>query len=173
MNCHELAAYLDGTLLRQRDPQWLEEARHHAEQCPSCSQLMQLHWLEEHLTELSDTEPSEVFVQAVMSRITRPEPAVIVSSQRFGWEKLSYPMIFVGALTLVAAYVFPAAGDPWLSNLWSSGGLIRTVGMSAYLAHHPMWAVLLSEVAALLIVVGLFLPEIEKSTIAHETESLV
>jgi hypothetical protein len=131
---------------------------------------MKLHWLEEHLTELSDTEPSEVFVQTVMNRITQPEPAVIVSPQRFWWETLSYPTIFAGALMLVATYVFPAAGQSWLSNFQSPAELIRSVGMSAYFDHHPPLAVLFAGVAAVLIVVGLFMPESENATITYRSE---
>ncbi len=166
MNCHEIATILEGTLLRQRNPEWLREARRHAEQCPSCARLMALHRLEEHLTELPAIEPSEVFVQTVMSRITQPEPIVVLSSQWLWWEPVKDVAIFVGALALAATYSFAAARESWLSNLWSVESWqtnplwslvwpIRTVGIWTYFANHPLWAVLLAGTAILLLDFGL------------------
>jgi hypothetical protein len=159
MNCAELAAVLENQLLHERDPHWLEEACRHAEQCPSCSRRLELHHIEEQLTGLCTFEPSGAFLENVMSRITQAEPHPVLSAQRFSFEDLKKPMIVVGGLILAAAYVLPSAGESWTANLWPSVGLFRTAQLSAYLAAHPPWAVILAGVAALLVVFGLALPE--------------
>lgn len=94
-----------------------------------------------------------------MSRIARREPAAVASSRGFPYELFKYAALIVGALLLAAAYVFPAAGQSWRSNLWPAPGLIRTFGMSAYLGQHPLWAIHLAGFAALLIVLGLAVTE--------------
>ena len=68
-------------------------------------------------------------------------------------------MIFVGALMMAAAYVVPAAGESWLTNLWPSARPLHLVGLSAYLLQHPPWAMVLAGFAALLILMGLALPD--------------
>lgn len=150
---------LEETLLRQRDSRWFRQACRHAEQCPACTRRLELHRLEEHLTELPTVEPSEFFVQAVMNRLTQVETVTAVAFRRFSSGTFTYPATFVGALMLAVAYVLPAAGESWLSSIWFSGGAIRGVEMSAYLAHHPPLAILLAGVASLLIVLGLIMPE--------------
>ncbi len=159
MNCAELAATLENRLLHERDSHWLLEARRHAKQCPSCARLLELHQVEEQLTGLCAVEPYGTFHENVMSRITQPEPHLLQSAQRFSPEALKKPMIVLGGLILAAAYVVPSAGESWLASLWPSAGLFRAAHLSAYLAAHPPWAVILAAVAALLVVFGLALPE--------------
>jgi hypothetical protein len=159
MNCDELAATLGRTLIRDRDPRWFHEARRHAEGCPSCARLLELHRVEEHLTELSVVEPSHQLLETVMSRVTQRRPAAVPSSRGFSYESLRYAAIYIGALILAAAYLFPADGQSWLSNLWLAPGFFRTLGFSAYLSQHPLWAIYLAGLAALLIVLGLAIPE--------------
>jgi len=159
MTCDELAGTLDKTLIRERDPHWFHEARRHAEGCPSCTRLLELHHVEELLTGLSGVEPSSLLLETVMSRITQPAPIAGLFSQGFSYELVRYAAIFVGAALLAAAYLFPAAGKSWLSNLWSAPGLVRTLGISAYVSQHPFWAMQLAALAALMIVLGLAMPE--------------
>ena len=78
MNCDEIAATLEETLLYQRDPEWMREAMRHAEQCPSCARLVKLHQLELLLAELPAVSPSSRFLEGVMDRIAQPEPLVLV-----------------------------------------------------------------------------------------------
>ena len=82
-----------------------------------------------------------------------------VSSQGFSYDLIKYSAMFVGGQLLAAAYVFPSAGQSWLSNLRLAPGLSRTVGISAYLSQHPLWAMHLAGLAALMIVLGLALPD--------------
>ncbi len=121
--------------------------------------LLELHQVEEQLTGLCAVEPYGTFLENVMSRITQPEPHLLQSAQRFSPEALKKPMIVLGGLILAAAYVVPSAGESWLASLWPSAGLFRAAHLSAYLAAHPPWAVILAAVAALLVVFGLALPE--------------
>jgi hypothetical protein len=155
MNCEEIAATLEGTLIRERDPRWLHEARRHAAGCPSCARLLELHRLEEDLTDLPAVEPSRLLLESVMDRITQRESATVPSSGRSSYELIKSAAIFVGALVLASAYMVPAAGQSWLSNFWPTPGLSRTIGFSAYLDQHPLWAIHLAGLAALMIVLGL------------------
>jgi hypothetical protein len=159
MKCDAVAAMLDKTLLRERDPRWFDEAARHAAGCPSCSRLLEQHWTEERLADLPAVEPSSRLLETVMSRITQREPVSVLSSQGFSYELFKYAAIYVGALLLAAAYMFPPAGKSWLSNLWSAPGLSRTFGISTYFSQHPLWAIYLAGIAALLIVLGLAVPE--------------
>jgi hypothetical protein len=154
MNCDELTAALEKTLIRERDSRWLDEARRHAEGCPSCARLLELHQLEEDLADLPAIEPSGLLLEAVMSRIAQRESAA-VPSRGFSHEWLRYAIITAGALLLATAYLFPAAGESWLSNLRPATELVRTSGISAYLSQHPLWAIHLAGFAALLIVLGI------------------
>ncbi len=159
MKCAELAATLESQLLRECDLCWLLEARRHAEPCPSCSRLLEVHRIEEQLTHSSEVEPSGAFLENVMSRVTLQKQHRALSVRRFSPDALQKPMIFVGALILAVAYLVPSAGEPWLAALWPSVGLFRTPFMFAYLAVHPPWAIILAGVAALCVVSGLALPE--------------
>jgi hypothetical protein len=159
MKCDAVAATLEKTLFYERDPRWFAEAVRHAAGCPSCARLLELHRAEERLTELPAVEPSSRLLEAVMSRITEREPVGVLSSQGFSYELLRYAAIYVGALLLAAAYMIPPAGKSWLSNLLSAPGLSRTLGFSAYLGQHPLWAIYLAGFAALMIVLGLAVPE--------------
>jgi hypothetical protein len=159
MNCDELAATLEKTLIHERNSRWLDEARRHAEGCPACARLLELQQLEDDLTELPAVEPSELFLEAVMSRIAQRKPAAVPSSRGLSYELFRYAAIAVGALLLAGAYLVPAAGGSWLSNLRPSTGLIRSFGISAYLSQHPLWAIQLAGFAALMIIVGLAMPE--------------
>jgi hypothetical protein len=161
MNCDELATTLQDRLLHQRTQQWLQEACQHAAHCPSCARLLALHRLETALAKLPGSGPSAAFVSAVMIRIAQPEPATVLASPCLSWAALKYPAMFAGAMMLIAAYLLPTAGSAWSSNLWPSIGPIRLPGISAYLAYHPWWALLLASIAAWLIVWGLIVPERE------------
>jgi len=108
---------------------------------------------------LCAVEPSSAFLENVMSRITQPEPQPVLAAHPFSPEALKKPMIVLGALILAVAYVVPSAGGYWLANLWPLVGLFRTGVLSAYLAAHPPWGVILAGVAALFVVLGLALPE--------------
>jgi hypothetical protein len=159
MNCDELAATLETTLLHQRDPRWFREARGHAERCPACARLLELHRIEERLAELPAVEPGGDFLETVMNRVTQREPRAVRSARGAWYEALKHAILFVGALTLAVAYVVPPAGESWLSNLWPAVGLVRRLGISVYLTQHPPAAIVLAGLAALLIVLGLALPE--------------
>jgi hypothetical protein len=159
MNCDELAAVLEKTLLHERDSRWIHEARNHAEGCPVCVRLLALHHVEERLTELPGVEPSSMLLEAVMSRLAHREVVAVPASQGFSFELLRYAMISAGALLLAAAYLIPAGGRSWFSDLWSPPGLVGTFGVSTYLGQHPFWAINLAGFAALLIVLGLAVSE--------------
>lgn len=154
MNCDELAATLTHSLIRERDPQWFHRAARHAEQCPTCLQLMELNQIEVHLLELPTVEASESLVNEVMGRISRLESTAAVESNVRLWN----PIVLVGVGLLAIAYVIPAEGESWLSNLWSSVGVFRTVEVSAYFSHHPPWAIVFAAFASLLIAVGSAMP---------------
>jgi hypothetical protein len=157
MNCEELTATLESTLLRERDPRWLDEARRHAEGCPSCARLLEWHRLEEDLAGLPAVEPSGRLLENVMSRVARRRPAAAASSRGLAREWSRYAVVAAGALLLAAAYLVPAAGESWLPDL--RPGLIRTFGISAYLGQHPAWAIHLAGLATLLIAAGLAVAE--------------
>ena len=70
-----------------------------------------------------------------------------------------HPKMFVGALILASAYLVPGAGESWFSNLWLSPRFLHLVGLSAYLLLHPPWAMVLAGIAALLMLMGLALPD--------------
>lgn len=156
MNCQEIHARLESTLLRDRDWQWLREAMRHAEQCPSCrARLAETHLLEQRLAALPAVEPSAAFLEAVMSRIAQPTPSAVRASRGSRWGLLQPAVVCLGALGLAVAYLFPAAGQSWLSNLWSSPRLTSGTGLVGYLSQHPPWAILLAGLATLLLVAGL------------------
>jgi hypothetical protein len=159
MKCDAIADTLKKTLIHERDPRWFHEAARHAAGCPSCARLLGLHQTEERLTKLPAVEPSRQLLETVMSRITQREPLATRSSQRPSYELFKYATIYVGAQLLAVAYMFPSTGSSWLSNLWATPGLFRTVGISAYLGQHPLWATHLAGLAALMIVMGLAVPE--------------
>ena len=94
-----------------------------------------------------------------MSRITQRGPRAVQSPLGFSHELFRFAAIYLGALVLAAAYLFPAAGRSWLSNAWSAPGLFRSLGISAYFSQHPLWAIHLAGLAALMIVLGLTIPE--------------
>jgi hypothetical protein len=164
MNCSELASGLRTRLLHERDPDWIFEARRHAEQCPSCSQFLELHQLEEQLMELPAVEPSGAFLPSVMSRIALAEPRPIASARWFSPEVLRTPMVVLGAVILAAVYVVRSASDSWLAGFRPSAGLIRSSLLSTYLAGHSFWALFLGSVAALLVVSGLLLADPQART---------
>jgi hypothetical protein len=159
MNCAELAATLEKTLIRERDPRWLDEARRHAEACPSCARLLGLHRVEEDLAGLAAVEPSGLLLEAVMSRIAQRAPVSVPSLRVPSYEPFRFAAIAVGALLLAVAYLVPSPGGSWSSNLWPEAGLIRSFGISAYLGQHPVWAIALAGFAALMILLGLAIPE--------------
>jgi hypothetical protein len=159
MNCEELAAALEKTLIHERDASWLLEARRHADGCPSCAQLLELHDVEASLTELPGIEPSPLLLETVMNRIAQPALVTAQASQGLANDSIRYAATFVGALVLAAAYLLPAPGASWLSNALSSPGLVRTVGFSVYFSQHPLWAIHLAALAALVILLAMAIPE--------------
>jgi hypothetical protein len=159
MNCAELAATLEKTLIRERDPRWLDEAHRHADACPSCARLLELHQLEEDLAGLPAVEPSGRLLGAVMSRIAPRAPVSVPSLRGPSSDLFRFAAIAVGALLLAAAYLVPPPGESWLSNLWPAPGLVRSFGITAYLGQHPLWAVGVAGFAALMILLGLAIPE--------------
>ena len=98
MNCAEIAATLQETLLHQRDPQWVQEARLHAEQCSGCARLLAVQELEESLAGLSRIEPADDFLESVMSRVTQPQPVALSPATQFVFGIFKYPTMFVGRL---------------------------------------------------------------------------
>jgi hypothetical protein len=159
MNCTEIAARLETTLIHERDLEWIRGALRHAEQCPSCAHLVKLHELELLLTELPAVSPSSCFVEGVMDRIGQPGPLVVDPHGESARTIPRFVILFLGAVLLAAAYLVPAPGSSWLGDLNPLTGLIRPLGIIAYLANHPPGAVLLASVASLLILLGLSLPE--------------
>ncbi len=159
MNCDELTAALEKTLIHERDAHWLQAVREHAEACPSCARLLELHRLEEDLTALPAIEPSGVLLETVMSRIAQRKRSAVPSSRHRLLDLLRFAAILVGALLLAAAYLIPGAGEPWLSGLRLEPGPLRNFGLAAYLDQHPPWAIYLAGLAALLIVLGLAVHE--------------
>jgi len=166
MNCAEVAATLEETLLYQRDPEWIREALRHAEQCPSCARLVKLHQLELLLAKLPAVYPSSHFLEGVMDRIAQPELLAAGSRPESSLVRMRYAAIFAGAVVMTAAYLVPAAGSSWFGNLLPSVELVRSLGVTTYLARHPPAAVLLAGVASFLIVLGLSLPEHPRRKIA-------
>ena len=159
MNCAKIASTLQETLLHQRDPQWMRDAHRHAEQCSGCARLLEVHKVEESLAGLSLIEPSNDLLEAVMNRMTQPQPVAFLPARQLLVGMLKYSTMFVGALILASAYLVPGAGQSWLSNLWPSARSLHLVGLSAYLLQHPPWAIALAGFAALLILMGLALPD--------------
>jgi hypothetical protein len=159
MKCESVAAMLARNLIHERDASWIDEATRHAAGCPSCSRLLELHQTEERLTELSAVEPSSQLLETVMSRIAQREPVAARPPREPSYELFKYAAMYVGAQLLAAAYLFPFAGRSWLSNLWPAPGLFRPIGVSAYFSQHPFWAMHLAGIAALMIVIGLVLPD--------------
>jgi hypothetical protein len=159
MNCDELATALRNTLIHERDASWYLKARRHADGCPSCEQLLELHAVEERLTELPAVEPSRLLLESVMNRIVQPRPVAAQPSQALANDSFRYAAMFVGALVLAAAYVLPAPGASWLSNALTSPGLVRAIGFSAYFSQHPLWAIHLAALAALMILFAMAIPE--------------
>ena len=74
MNCDELAATLEKTLIHERDTSWSHHARRHAEGCPLCARLLELHHVELRLTQLPGVEASPLLLETVMSRIMQRSP---------------------------------------------------------------------------------------------------
>jgi hypothetical protein len=159
MNCDELATALRNTLIHERDSSWFLEARRHADGCRSCEQILELHAVEERLTELPAVEPSPLFLESVMSRIAQPAPFRSQPSHGLANEWFGYAAFYVGALVLAAAYILPAPSASWLSNAWSSPGLVRIIGFSIYFSQHPLWAIHLAALAALMILFAMAIPE--------------
>ncbi len=159
MNCAEIAATLQETLLHQRDSQWVREARRHAERCSGCARLLELHQVEERLAGLLAIEPSSDLLESVMNRVAQPQPVALLPARQLLLGMFKYPTMFVGALILASAYLVPGAGQSWLSNLWPSARSVHLLRLSTYLVQHPPWAMLLAGFAALLILMGLALPE--------------
>jgi hypothetical protein len=159
MNCEELAAALGKTLIHERDASWHLEARRHADGCSSCAQLLELHAVEERLTELPAVEPSPTLLDTVMNRIAQSAPVTAQPSHGLAVDLFRYAAIYIGALILAAAYVLPAPAASWLSNSSSSPGLVRIVGFSIYFSQHPLWAIHLAALAALMILFAMAIPE--------------
>jgi hypothetical protein len=158
MNCQELAAVLEQTLIRDCDPGWIKAASEHAARCPSCARSLELYRAEEHLCSLPAVEPSSRLLDTVMSRIALEAPRVVHPWQSGVLSAIKYPALAIGAVVLSFAYLVPAVGADLLSNLRSSPGLLSGLQMSNYVLRHPPWAMLLIGLAAILLLVGLELP---------------
>jgi len=159
MNCAEIASALQETLLHQRDPQWVREACRHAERCPGCARLLDLHRVEEQLAGLLVIEPSNDLLESVMNRVAQPQPVALSPARQLLVGMFKYPTMLMGALILASAYLVPGAGQSWLSNLWPSARSLQFLRLSVYVSQHPPWAMVLAGFAALLILMGLALPE--------------
>jgi len=86
-----------------------------------------------------------------MNRVTQTQPVALLPARQLLVGTLKYPTMFVGALILASAYLVPAAGQSWLSNLWPSAQSLQLLRLSTYLVQHPPWAMVLAGFAALLI----------------------
>ncbi len=159
MNCAEVAAMLQQTLLQERDPERVREAIGHAKDCPRCAPLVKLHRLEVLLAELPAVSPSSGFAAGVMARIAQAEIQEPKLGQESALAMLGYALATLGALMLAVAYLVPAGGSSFLNNLMPQMGLVRSMGMMAYLAGRSPGAVALSVLATLSILLGLALAE--------------
>jgi hypothetical protein len=164
MNCEEIAAALEMSLIRERDPEWMRAAFEHAEQCPACARLLDAHRVEEQLCELSAFEPSGRLLESVMSRIAEHAQQPVPPWRASVLAAIKYPMVVVGALVLAVATLVPPPGATWLENLRWPGGLVAGLRMSSYILEHPPSAILLAGLAAILLLVGLELPDPQQLT---------
>ena len=123
------------------------------------ARLLELHQVEERLAGLPAIEPSNALLGSVMSRVTQPRPVEILPARQLLVGMFRYPVMFVGALILAVAYLVPGAGQSWLPDLWPSVPALQFVRLPTYLLQHPPWAIVLAGFAALLILMGLALPE--------------
>ena len=110
MNCAEIASTLQETLLHQRDSRWVREARRHAERCPGCARLLELHRVEESLARLLGIEPASDLVESVMNRVMQPLPVVFSPPRQLLVGTFKNAAMFVGALVL--AYRLPQFREP-------------------------------------------------------------
>ncbi len=159
MNCEELRAVLEKTLIHDRDPEWMRAAREHAEHCPTCARLLETHRVEEQLCALPAFEPSSRLLGSVMSRISRRVSQPAPSWRSSALAAIKYPAIAAGALILALATLVPPLGAPWFASLRSPSNLFAGLRMSSYVLGHPPSAILLAGLAALLLLVGLELPD--------------
>jgi hypothetical protein len=159
MTCAEIAAVIEATLIRQRDPRWMREAQRHATQCPSCARLMKLHRAEELLTGLPAVAPSGGLLDTVMKRIAEPASFPRDSRRGSSLAIVRSALMLVGAVILAAANLVPTAGSNWVGNVMPTLELVRSPGMFAYLADHPPGAVLVAGFATVLILLALSIPE--------------
>ena len=109
MNCAEIASTLQETLLHQRDSRWVREARRHAERCPGCARLLELHKVEESLAGLLGIEPASDLVESVMSRVMQPQPVVFSPLRQLLVGTFKNAAMFVGALVLATR--LPCSGS--------------------------------------------------------------
>jgi hypothetical protein len=121
--------------------------------------LLEVQRVEESLAGLPAVEPSAGFSDRVMRTIALLQQHPVPRSVQQGTSAIRSVMVLAGALILGLAYILPAAGNSWLSNLLPAAVPLRSVGLSAYLAQHPPWAVFLAGLAAVLIALGLSEPE--------------
>ena len=159
MNCDELTDALGKTLIHERDAAWFLEARRHADRCPSCTQLLELHEVEASLAGLPGIEASPLLLESVMNRIAQPSPVTAQPSEGLATDFFRYATIYFGAVLLAAAYILPAPGAFWFSHSLPSPEFVRTFGFSMYFSQHPLWAIHLAAVAALMILCAMAIPE--------------
>lgn len=159
MNCSEIAARLQTKLLHEREADWLLEAQRHAAACPSCSRLMELHRVEKQLAGLHEVASSGPFVENVMSRVHELQPRAVARSARLPLETLRVPLIVLGALMLAAAHVVSSVGVSFSGRLGPTAGLVRIPWVFVYFATQPAWVIMLAGIAALLVWIGLVLPD--------------
>jgi hypothetical protein len=159
MNCEEIAAAVEKTLIRERDPEWMPTALEHAEHCPACARLLEVHRLEEQLCALPAFEPSGLLLGSVMSRIAGYAEQPAPSWRASALAAIKYPMVAAGALVLTLATLAPPLGTSWFGNLRSPADVFAGLRMSSYILEHPPSAILLAGLAAILLLVGLELPD--------------
>jgi hypothetical protein len=159
MTCAEIAARLERTLLRERDPEWLRAAIEHARQCPACAHLVKLHQLELRLSELPAVTSSSDLPAMVLARIAQTASLATPPSRGSAPSMFKCSAMIVGGFVLAVSYLVPAAGSSWLASLWPSTGPVRLPGLAVYFAQHPPLAILLAALAAALFFLGLVLPD--------------
>ena len=137
-------------------------AAEHAKQCPTCAaRFEQFQGLEQELAQLPGVESSADFASRVMSRIAESAPVESAPWDVNAWELLRDGALLVAGLLLAFSYLWPAAGESWLSHMWSWSGSIPLITQSAYLSQylsqHSPWAVLLGALASAWLIAAIFL----------------
>jgi hypothetical protein len=99
-----------------------------------------------------------------MNRIEQQASLPIPSWRASALGALKYSAVAAGALILAIASLAPPAGAPWTVNVRPPAGLFTGLRMSSFILDHPPSAILLTSLAALLLLVGLELPDPQRLT---------